>query len=550
MKSIFLLLSIAAAALAADLRNIDTGLVIVRDAYADQPYVVVLDDGRWLCTVTLGPLGEGQGKGNRTMATVSADKGKTWSPPVKANDVTCGVPVKTRFGRVYAITGGYFAWSDDAGRTWSEKRVIPARLSAWPDGKRDPETSVWAVGMPWVAGGSVFVPWAKRIRGQAIPIREVCLFKSDNILVERDPDKVRWRMLPDRDTGIKPPPDGTVAEEPHVVSLSDGTLYTVFRTNRGYIGHATSKDGGETWSDATYVTYASGRRLRHPRACPSLWKASNGKYLLWFHNHGGNDYRERNPAWISGGVERGGEIQWSEPEILLYTDDLSYETGRLSYPGFFEDGGRHYITETQKTIARLHEIDGSLLDVFNAVWTQGQRSEWAAKGLVLSLDAPAKEVEAPALPNLKAGGFTLDLWLQLNDVAPGQVILDSRDATGKGVLLVTGGTGNVRLEMNDGKNGAYWDSDAGTLRAGKRHHACIIVDGGPNIISFVIDGVLNDGGAERRYGWGRFPAGMEDINGEKKWKVAPSLRGRLMALRAYDRYLLTSEAVGNFRAGL
>jgi len=38
-----------------DPRNIRTGHVIPDEGYCDQPYVVVLDDGTWLCTMTTGP---------------------------------------------------------------------------------------------------------------------------------------------------------------------------------------------------------------------------------------------------------------------------------------------------------------------------------------------------------------------------------------------------------------------------------------------------------------------------------------------------------------
>lgn len=116
------------------------------------------------------------------------------------------------------------------------------------------------------------------------------------------------------------------SEEPHLVVLSDATFYCVWRTDQGYIGHATSRDGGESWSETDYLAYSpGGRQIKHPLACSSLWKCHNGNYLLWIHNHNGKTYAERNPAWVCGAVERNGTIQWSEPEILLYSDDISYD---------------------------------------------------------------------------------------------------------------------------------------------------------------------------------------------------------------------------------
>ena len=62
--------------------------------------------------------------------------------------------------------------------------------------------------------------------------------------------------------------------------------------------------------------------------------------------------------WLSGGVEadspKGKIIRWSQPEIVLYDDDPIV---RMSYPDLVEDGGKYFLTETQKDIARVHEID-------------------------------------------------------------------------------------------------------------------------------------------------------------------------------------------------
>ena len=59
----------------------------------------------------------------------------------------------------------------------------------------------------------------------------------------------------------------------------------------------------------------------------------------------------------------------------------------------------------------------------------------------------------------------------------------------------------------DGRQEWSWDSDpgtqSGTLRVTDWQDAAVIVDGGPKIISFVIDGVFNDGGDVRQYGWAR-----------------------------------------------
>ena len=107
--------------------------------------------------------------------------------------------------------------------------------------------------------------------------------------------------------------------------------------------------------------------------------------------------------------------------------------------------------------------------------------------------------------------------------------------------------------MGDGQTESTWDSDPGThegtLKVGKWQHVSVIVDSGPKIITFVVDGILNDDGAVRQHGWGRFKPELDDVNGASKAKLAPKLFGELKAFRIYNQYLRTSEAVGNFRAG-
>src|SRR5689334_16498859 len=97
-----------------DRRNIVTGYAIPKEGYCDQPYVVILDDGTWLCVLTTGPGNEGDAR-QHVVSTRSTDQGKTWSPPVDIEphgppESSWVMPVKSAFGRVYAI---YVHNSDD-----------------------------------------------------------------------------------------------------------------------------------------------------------------------------------------------------------------------------------------------------------------------------------------------------------------------------------------------------------------------------------------------------------------------------------------------------
>lgn len=566
----------------ADWRNIAAGTVIPDESYADQPYVVITNDGNWLCVLTTGKGIEGQG-GQHIVSTISRDKGKTWSDltdiePADGPEASWVMPLKVPSGRVYVFytynkdnlrqvnsnnpgigkrvdtMGAYmFKYSDDHGRTWSRERFeIPMRNM-----RIDRENThggkvrfFWGVGKPVVSSRGYAIFGFAKVGKWGEPGTMVesqgCFLRSDNILTERDPRRIQWTLLPDGDEGLRAP-KGPISDEANLVELSDGSLYATYRTIDGYNCHAYSRDGGHTWTPPSYATYTpDGRRIKHPRAANFVRKFSNGKFLLWFHNHGGEAvhtpewtngrtgyYRNRNPGWICGGVERGGRIHWSQPEILLYDDDPAV---RISYPDFIEDGGRFYITETQKEVARVHEIDRALL---GGIWN-GQAGV-SRNGLVLEHKG-AGPVDLPGL----SGGFALDFWVRFRELTPGQVLLDSES-----VKLTISDRFTLLLTLNDGQRSVSWDSDPGThpgtLRVGVWQHVAAIVDAGPRIISFVIDGELNDGGAARQYGWSRYGQMGELAAGPAR--VAPRLYGEMGVLRLYNRYLRTAEAVAHFRAG-
>ena len=548
-----------------DWRLLENGLEIPDENYADQPYVVVTDDGHWLCTLTTGAGNEGK-RGQHVVAAISEDQGRTWSDiiPIEPDDgpeASWVVPLKTDFGRVYAFytyngdnvdvgrndTHGWYAakYSDDGGYTWSDERLrLPMRITACDTDNGLPEGTIhfWGICKPIVVDGVVYFTFTK-LSKHFLQDGEGWLFRSDNILTERDPSKIHWEMLPDGDHGIRHPEYGSVQEEHNLVALTDTDLYCVYRTTLGFPAVSYSHDAGHTWTRPEPMRYApEGRFIRTPRACPRVWQCANGNYLFWFHNHDGHDFNGRNPVWISGGVAKEGTIIWSEPEILLYTPDVAT---RMSYPDLIEQDGRYWVTETQKEIARVHEIPADFLDM---LWKQGEADEVARQGCVAEFDASqlaeAEEVNIPALPSLTDGGFTIDFWFD-GSVTVHPLLEGIDAATGKGFAVRLKADQTVELTINDGQNTATWASDEEELDDGVPFHMVFIVDGGSKIISIVVDGELCDGRAKRQYGWGRFPAELGEVHGGGKVTVAPFIRH----LRVYDRALYTSEAVGNFRAG-
>jgi hypothetical protein len=598
-----------------DPRHLSHGREIPTESYSDQPFVIQTDDGAWLCCVTTGPGHEGV-QGQHVTTLRSTDQGRTWSDPVPVEpgdkrENSYAVMLKTPSGRIYIFYNhntdnvreilnhdrkqtitrvdslGHFVfkYSDDHGRSWSAARYdLPFRLFQCD---RDNVYGgklcfFWNVGKPFVLDGSAYVSLHKvgQMGEGFFQQSEGVLLKSDNLLTERDPAKIRWETLPDGDIGLRTPPGGgPISEEHSYCVLSDGSIYSVYRSIDGYPVESYSRDGGHTWSEPRYKCYADGRRMKHPRAANFAWKCANGKYLYWFHNHGGKVMREkpgnadggayddRNPVWLSAGIEidtpAGREIAWSEPEIALYDDDPYV---RISYPDLLEDGGKYYLTETQKDIGRVHEIPAELLEgmwaALAAQLGQGDGPAASDDNLLLSLPADGAAVPAaallPPLPWFRVRdwnvsdfrgrdtgeGVALELVVTMPDLASGHALLDNRDAAGRGFCLRTAQGGLLELALNDGQTENHWTSDP-MLAAGKPHHVVINIDGGPRIISFVVDGRFCDGGNTRQFGWGRFSPHLKHINGAGELRIGPEIT----RLNVFGRILPTFEAVSRAMAG-
>ena len=146
-------------------------------------------------------------------------------------------------------------------------------------------------------------------------------------------------------------------------------------------------------------------------------------------------------------------------------------------------------------------------------------------------------------------GFAIDMWFRLESLDAGQVLVDNRTETGKGYSIETTTRGTIQVVLNDERTESRWECDP-VLETGELHHVAVIVDGGPKVISFVLDGVLNDGGEHRQFGWGRFNPQFRNVPGDDIIKIGPILDGKIERLRIFDRYLRTSEAIANYRAGL
>lgn len=570
-----------------DPRHLQAGHEIFTNGYIDQPYIVTLPDGTWLCTFTTGKLEEGL-DGQHIAASRSSDQGQNWSAPVPIEPAagpaaSWAMPYLTSFGRVYVfytyngdevnelkgeklprndMLGWYcFKFSDDSGLTWSERHRLPMRVTAC-DLANDWQGKVqifWGIGKPVTVGQGMMLGFTK-IGKYLLDKGEGWFFRCENINAERDPSRLKWQMLPDGENGVGNPAFGSVQEEHSVVAMSDGGLCCIYRTQTGYLAESYSHDGGRNWSLPKQAQYLDGRPVKNPRACPKAWRCANGKYLLWYHNHSGDHFSSRNPAWLAAGMEVGGEIRWSQPELVLYDDDHSYETGRFSYPDLVEWQGKFWVTETNKFKARIHPVPSELVQ---GLWSQLDTAFHRPASRPAAMSFPEDSLKKERLPITgfpknsaggyvfynamqDTGGLTIEMTVQPRDFSQNRVLLDTRNDSGSGFYVRTIGYRQLELNLCNTEYCETWATDPGLLDIVRPHKVTFIADNGPDMLLCVVDGQLCDGGMSRQYGWSFYSPFLGQVldNRKKEIRILPE---EMKSLRIYDRAMSVSEAVENQR---
>ena len=580
---------------------------------------------RWVCTIARNSHPEGN-FGEHAEVLYSEDEGQTWTTGIRleaegAPTNSYGNIGQTDFGRLYVVYSmnldnvtrfpsgkpftrddelGYHVWrySEDGGSTWAGQRLtIPV-----PNTALDRSNSFggstqmfWSVDQikRTRAGGSLYAFTKIGTYMQSAP-EESFFLSSSNVNTERNASLVAWSVHPQGDAGVRPncpAPDCMQWEEAHVVQLASQLgLFSLTRTSVGLLGAASTQDdtgaGGWTARFAEYsaagLPAAGGRLLKNPEGPITLKRFSNGKYLLLFYFNSVAGYlpprasnstlrNPRNPYWLCAGWEEAdGQVRFSQPEVALHYAPLGGPPASSSnsgtgpgYPDFIEESdGRVFITETNKTQARVHPIDPAFLatlfsaDAINATAAQGLALAFSAASQGVTFSTPP----LPAFAGPAAGvGATIGLWLASHGAAqPGGALV----AVGPLSLRVSLGAGAgapLLLALTDAATGTaaqlVMDADCTarlTAPSPAAHYAAVVVDASARVLTWSVDGVVCDGGTAGLWGWEWAPLAMGDLNAnarEPTFVLGGNYSGRVVGGAWYSRALMHTELVGNWRAG-
>lgn len=562
-----------------DYRRVENGSIISTNKYVDQPYIVKLANGSWLCAYTTSNTWEG-GIGETISISISKDKGLTWTyttdlEPTSGPSAFYSLPFVTSYGRVYvfygyntdntmpasnpimrtdAVGNMVYKYSDDNGITWSARQVIniPISQADLTNDWQGKYQEWWSICKPIVGSDNQMYFAFTKLQKYLYWNGEGWFVNCPNINTEMDATKLVWNFRPGNNQGLRQFDMGPIQEEHNIVQLSNGSFACLFRTHYGYMGISYSADSCKTWSTPRILTFNNGLTAYNPRACARIFKFSNGKYALWFENNSINpdNALHRDPAWISGGTEVNGRINWSMPEVLLYSRDT---TLGFSYPDIIEDGGRYYLAETQKTIARIHNISSHLL---NSLWTQGTIKTHSTSKLMADIPS-AKLNDVPAQPysytNSTVSSFSLNFNLTLSSYSKrtdGETLLAFTSRTTADTLIKIRNLASKTLSIeiyHGGKLLTNYYLDNTLIKLNTPLFISVSLDPSDGILTSMVNGVLCNGIAGRACGFAIVPPSFDfsDISGNV---FAKQFSGTVNQLQVYDRAFTTADMLSEYLA--
>ena len=348
---------------------------------------------------TNGPL-------NRILFSRSDDDGVTWAPPTHVagpetpDDPThmasWAFPMVSKSGRIYVIynqnqgTKGWIQmhtgtmsglYSDDNGKSWSRPQDIPMPKSPYndPTGKIPGEWIVWQIPQRDLQG-HYFIGYTHWVNQAVAHLKEpinwpqfesvVEFTRFENIDANPEPRDLQVNYSGWGDKALRVPmyrdPRVSVAQEPSIVRLPDKRLFSVMRTNTGYIWYSLSSDDGKTWCPPRPLRRTDhGQPILEPVASCPIYQLADGRYILMHHNNFGNIEPEafaptgpRFPCFLALGEYRPDADQpiwFSDSKKFMDTDgygvdgvkrkgkDPGFSTNIGVYSSFTNRGGNNVI---------------------------------------------------------------------------------------------------------------------------------------------------------------------------------------------------------------
>ncbi|MEM9363427.1 MAG: sialidase family protein [Bacteroidota bacterium] len=292
----------------------------------------------------------------------SYDHGLTWEYPIVVTgpETTINpreisswqIPMVSRKGRVYllwnqqeygkkGLTGQLCGWmygkySDDEGETWSkpEKIKMPIMVTDKAAPSMPPDWVVWQKPLRLGKDEKYLVGLTRHARvGVNKRYRTSVEFLQFNN-IDDDPEiselDISWFMANENVLEVPSNYGGATCEEPSIVKLPDGRLFTLLRTGTGYAYWSESRDKGVSWSNPKPLLDKDGGKpfLQPISPCPIYdWKgneAGSGYYYAFLHNkfdfEAKSAYQNRGPLYlIAGTFQKNAEqpIWFSKPKLFI-----------------------------------------------------------------------------------------------------------------------------------------------------------------------------------------------------------------------------------------